>query len=734
MRHPFLFIGSLLAFVGVWSQSLRAAESAPELSIARVSDHTIELRIGPAGTEPEPSPMLVDFSREEKWRGPVAEAPQKVDAGGLHVEIARAPLTITVRRADDTLVQRLVWQDDGSVTFRTDAPVFGLGENGSKFDRRGSAYPMKPRWGRGTRGSALPSPFAIGADGWALFIPQPEAAFDLGDSPGRLVPATPQRTLRCFAMAWSRPAEVLAEYVRLTGRPTLPPKWALGYMQSHRTLAGPREVLAEAKTFRDKNLPCDAMIYLGTGYCPSGWNKGHGSLDFNPATFDEPEAMIRGLHADDFKVVLHVNRAPKNLHGDSISEAVHGPNHIRDYWHAHRAAFALGVDGWWPDDGDELPEAGRMARHRCYFEGPLSDHPNERPWSLHRTGAAGMARYGGWFWSGDIDSTWATLAAQIPVGLASSLSVSPFWGTDIGGFFPTRELTGELYVRWFQFAAFTPSFRSHGRDWHLHRPWGWNTGQLGPDEWPEKPDPGELRNPHVEPACRAALNLRYSLLPYNYTLAREACDTGMPLMRTTWLHHPDDPEAASRTDQFLWGRDLLIAPVVVKGAVTRQVYLPKGTWFDWWTGEKLAGGRTIGRQVALDTIPIFVRAGAIIPLDPVRQFTAQPVTEPTEIRVYTSADGDSTLYDDDGHSMEYLKTDGARIRFRWNDTARTLTMEPASEAAAAVHRTFTVRIMPGTEAQRIDYRGVKTTAVASSGADDPDEATTPASRASPGAE
>ena len=110
------------------------------------------------------------------------------------------------------------------------------------------------------------------------------------------------------------------------------------------------------------------------------------------------------------------------------------------------------------------------------------------------------------------------------------------------------------------------------------------------------------------------------------------------------------------------------------------------------------------------------------------------MTEPTEIRVYTSADGDSTLYDDDGHSMEYLKTDGARIRFRWNDTARTLTMEPASEAAAAVHRTFTVRIMPGTEAQRIDYRGVKTTAVASSGADDPDEATTPASRASPGAE
>ena len=138
----------------------------------------------------------------------------------------------------------------------------------------------------------------------------------------------------------------------------------------------------------------------------------------------------------------------------------------------------MGVDGWWPDDGDNLPIEARLARHRLYYEGSLKDRPNVRPWSLNRNGYAGAARYGAWIWSGDVQSRWVTLANHIPVGLNFSLSVSPFWGSDTGGFFlaPRNEYTGELYVRWFQFSAFNPLFRSHGRNWHLHLPWGWNTG------------------------------------------------------------------------------------------------------------------------------------------------------------------------------------------------------------------------------------------------------------------
>ena len=691
------------------SANLATVVQSQELTVARVSDQTIDIRLSPKDDKPQPSAMLVDFPREEKWRGLVAEAPPVLEVGDLHVEVTRSPLTITVRRKDGTVVQRLAWQAIGDVSFKTDAPVFGLGENGSQFDRRGAQYPMFPKWRGGTQGSILPSPLLIGADGWALFIPQPHGSFDLRGTCGTFVPAKREQTLRCFVMSWKKPADVLAEYVRLTGHAVMPPKWALGYMQSHRTLAGRQEVLAEAKTFREKKLPCDAMIYLGTGYCPAGWNKGHGTLEFNPATFDKPAAIITKLHGENFKVVLHVNRAPKDLHGAAVADAVDSPNHISDYWQRHRAVFTLGVDGWWPDDGDELPEAGRLARHRCYFEGPLIDRPNERPWSLHRTGAAGIARYGGWIWSGDVDSSWGTLAAQVPIGLSASVSLSPFWGSDIGGFHLKREYTGELFVRWFQFAAFTPSFRGHGRDWHLHRPWGWNTGQIGPDEWREKPDPAELHNAEVEPACREVLNLRYQLLPYNYTAAREACDTGMPMMRALWLHYPGDAEAMKHTDEFLWGRDLLIAPVVAKGATTRQVYLPEGTWYDWWTGEKLTGGKTIDRQVTLNTIPIFIRSGAVIPFDPVRQFTAQPETEPTELRIYPGADGEFTLYDDDGHSMDYLKHDGARILFVWNDTAQTLTIEPVNEAASKVNRSFKLRMMPYGKTTSIGFVGKKTT-------------------------
>jgi alpha-glucosidase/alpha-D-xyloside xylohydrolase len=159
---------------------------------------------------------------------------------------------------------------------------------------------------------------------------------------------------------------------------------------------------------------------------------------------------------------------------------------------------------------------------------------------------------------------------------------------------------------------------------------------------------------------------------------RESVDSGIPAMRALWLHYPKDAEAARLGDEYLWGRDLLVAPVVEKGATTRHLYLPAGTWFDWWTGERVEGGKWLDRPVDLATMPIYVRAGAILPLDPVRQYTAQPVTEPTTIRVYPGADGTFTLYDDDGKSPGYR--DGSDpstlwIRFDWNDKARRLTLE-----------------------------------------------------------
>jgi alpha-glucosidase (family GH31 glycosyl hydrolase) len=396
-----------------------------------------------------------------------------------------------------------------------------------------------------------------------------------------------------------------------------------------------------------------------------------------------------------------------------VAEESDARNHIHNYWAWHRDTFKLGVDGWWPDDGDELPIEARLARHRCYYEGALQDRPDERPWSLHRNGYAGAQRYGGWIWSGDVQSRWATLANHVPVGLNHSLSLTPFWGTDTGGFVPTKELTGELYVRWFQFSAFSPLFRSHGRTWKLRLPWGWNTGEFEPVEAQSGPDKSELHNAEVEPVCKKYLELRYRLLPYNYALVREACDTGMPPMRALWLHYPGDPEAVKLGDEYLWGRDLLIAPVVEKGAKVRRLYLPEGTWYDWWTGKPTVGKKWVERPVDLATMPIYVRAGAVIPLDPVRQYTTEPVTEPTTLRVHPGSNGDFTLYDDDGHGLGYRDGSDPKtvwLRCRWDDAARRLTLEPDPRMKKwpGGVRVFSVEIA-GSDAKpkRVEFRGEK---------------------------
>jgi alpha-glucosidase/alpha-D-xyloside xylohydrolase len=560
-----------------------------------------------------------------------------------------------------------------------------------------------------THGGTIPVPFLIGTDGWAMFVHGPWGEFDLRDGRGRFLPRKDQRgkePVYLYVTQLQQPADAVGEYYRLTGRPVMPPKWVLGYFQSHRTLAGPQEPARIGKMFRDRQLPCDAVIYLGTGYCPAGWNVGHGTLEFNPKTFDRPADNLKALHDLNLKVVLHVNRAPKNLHGASVKERSDSKQHISNYWTWHREAFTLGVDGWWPDDGDELPIEARLARHRCYYEGPLEQRPNERPWSLHRNGYAGVQRYGGWIWSGDVQSRWATLAAHVPVGLNTSLSLTPFWGTDIGGFVPTGELTGELYVRWFQFSTFNPLFRSHGRTWKLRLPWGWNTGEFGPIEAKSGPDKSELRNAAVEPICKKYLELRYRLLPYNYTLMRQACDTGLPPMRALWLHYPDDAEAVKLGDEYLWGRDLLVAPVVTQGARARRLWLLAGDWYDWWTGEKVTGKRWIERPVDLATLPLYVRAGAIVPLDPVRQYTAQPVTEPTTLQIYRGADGRFVLYDDDGKSLDYLRGQGSWTRFTWDDSKRRLVIEPdAPMAQAQARRTFDVIVLPEKTQRRVTFDG-----------------------------
>jgi len=565
-------------------------------------------------------------------------------------------------------------------------------------------------------GMRVPVPWLIGTSGWGLYVNRPRGEFDLTGSEGRYTPfeGEPTASLDLFIVAGD-PTDLMAEYARLTGFPTMPPLWTLGYQQSHRTVADRNAMFKIARQLREKKLPCDALIYLGTGWCPSGWNTWHGSFTFNDKVFPDPDRDIKELHSKNFKVILHVVGEPQRLFGsvNDVPSSVADVNEIRDYWEKHNAISHLGVDGWWPDVGERLSDASRLARIRMYWEGSQRDRPNVRPYALHRTGYAGMQRYGGWLWSGDVNSTWDTLRTHVAVGINTSLSGVPHWGTDIGGFYSTKELTGELFVRWFQFGAFSPLFRSHGRPSQTRLPWGWNTGELGEPEMdgaPKEsslPDLTELRNPKVEPICRKYLELRYRLMPYLYSLVRETHETGMPIMRALWLHYSDDPNAISRGDEYLWGRNLLVAPVIEKGATARKLYLPRGTWYDFWTEAKVEGGQEFSREVDLETMPLYVRAGSILPLGPIKQHTGEKSDELTALAVYPGADAQFVLYEDDGTTFDFQKGEFMKIRCEWKDRIRELTLqlEKDSKLLPPAPRKFKARVAPSTETREMTFDG-----------------------------
>ncbi len=338
--------------------------------------------------------------------------------------------------------------------------------------------------------------------------------------------------------------------------------------------------------------------------------------------------------------------------------------------------------------------------------------PSARPYALHRNGYAGMQRYAAFLWSGDVYSTWETLRTHVPIAINTALTGIPYWGTDTGGFVPTKELTGELYIRWFQFSAFCPLFRSHGRTWKLRLPWGWNTGELGPNEIrtygdASNPDASQLHNMEVEPICRKNLELRYRLMPYLYSAVRECCLTGLPILRALWLHFPDDPAARLRGDEYLWGPNILVAPVTEKGAASRRVYLPRGSWYDFWTGERLEGGIEITRRVDLATIPLYVRAGAIIPFDPVRQYTGENASGPLSLSIYAGADGRFQLYEDDGVSFSFRKGDWMGIEMNWHDRDRLFTMRLAdgSRMRPPLERRIDVHLVGEKETRSVVFSG-----------------------------
>lgn len=461
---------------------------------------------------------------------------------------------------------------------------------------------------------------------------------------------------------------MLDRYTRLTGRPSLAPKWAFGLLQSKFGYRDRAEVKALVDTFDAKEIPVDSVIL------DLFWFKRMGDLAFDKAAFPDPAGMLAELRARGIRTIVieepYITKASRlypeaerlGLLGKRPDGTAYtfpfwaGETGLMDFtqplakqWWAdqHKPLMDLGIDGWWLDLNEpeehpaDMQHAGGPAAavHNVYALHMIKavaiaqeqHKPDERLFILSRSGWPGTQALGAGQWSGDVATRWDAFANQIPLGLSMAMAGMPYWNTDIGGFAGERP-DAELYVRWIQFGAFTPIMRPHGA--HQERePWAFG--------------------PEAEAIAAQYIKLRYRLLPYTYTVAREAQQSGLPFMRPLLLHYGTDPRTLNLRDQYLWGRDILVAPVVTQGETSRKVYLPEGEWYDFETNRRIKGGRYVTAAAPIETMPIFVRAGAILPMAPDRLRTGGAWEELT-LAVYPGAEASSyTLYEDDGETTAF---------------------------------------------------------------------------------
>lgn len=600
---------------------------------------------------------------------------------------------------------------------------YGLGHGGQGLDRLGGARQLwNAHVGRGP-GSDISIPLIVSNRGYALFFDNPaDAVLTIGRSEEdlRLVYEAQGGSIDFYVLAAAGPREVMGAVADLLGHATMPPRWYLGYLQSTRHFDSTEELRGLARQLRSRRIPCDGLIFLSTYGEALGWNRMVGHLEFEPTLWKDARGLIAEMREQHFEVMTHEYPV---LHRDSplFAEASRkgylldegypeaavprppaayregqryidfsNPDARRWWWEQHRGLRDVGVAGWWLDGGEGPPATARLAagpgtlvhnvydlfRQQAFAEGEAADRPDLRPVLLCRSGAAGMQRYGGTCWSGDVDNTFATLAAQIPLGLNTGVSGVPWWGTDIGGFFHPVSESSELYARWYQFGAFCPIFRSHGQVWREHTPWA--------------------HGPAVEDACRKVTELRYRLLPYTYTLAWQAASQGLPLMRPLWLNYPDDPHVWERGFEYLWGDDLLVAPVTRDRARRWSVYLPAGAWFDYWTQQRHEGGRSVEVDAPLDQIPLFVREGAIVAMGPLVQYVDERPLEAVTLVIHPGPESRFALYDDEGRTNAWRRGEYAltEVRCRAADGRVTVSIEAPRGDARVIPagREYTLQI------------------------------------------
>jgi alpha-glucosidase/alpha-D-xyloside xylohydrolase len=524
-----------------------------------------------------------------------------------------------------------------------------------------------------------------------------------------------------FIIAGDTTDEIYQGYRLLTGVTHLLPRSAYGYIQSKAIYPTQEQILDVAKKYREKKLPLDVIVVDFLNMTRQG------ELDLDPKRWPDPAGMNHTLHEMGVSTLLSV--WPHFARGTQFydmllskgwlihtrdgkpdpgwTKEVIGPNldttnpeAAKWFWEKIRDRYIkpYGFDYLWLDEtepdidpaGDVFSIGSGIRFYNVYplfhtslaYEGSRRDfEDSRRVMTLARAAYLGAQRNGTVFWSSDIYATWDMLRRSIPAGLNFTATGLPYWDTDIAGFFSPSipanyhaeheplidgsdardtianyEDYSELFVRWFEWGAFHPIMRAHGERAHNEV---WSYGK------------------QAEPILEKYLKLRYQLLPYTYSLAYRSYQTGAPYMRALFMDFPSDPKAADIPDEYMYGPAFLVAPVTEQGATHRTVYLPAGSdWYNYWTNERLHGGQTIVAGAPIETLPLFVKAGSIIPLGSAVLSTVQPQTI-ASVRVYPGADASFTIFQDDGKTYEYEKGAGAITKLTWNDAARQLKHEGA---------------------------------------------------------
>jgi len=500
---------------------------------------------------------------------------------------------------------------------------------------------------------------------------------------------------------------VITSYRKLSGNAPLFPKWAYGFWQCRERYTSRDNLVETVREFRKRNLPLDVIVQDWQYWGSKGW----GVPQFDETHYPNPAEFIEEIHELNAHFNISIWSNP-----DKNSEIVKAyveknrfiadtkwldyfnPETRKEYWNTLKTnMFDFGVDSWWMDAVEPENDALRgemtytglgdfyrltypLMVSKAVYEGQRETTSGKRVCILTRSAFLGQQRYGVINWSGDIGGTWDSYKRQIVAGLNYSITGLPYWTTDIGGFFRpgasqySDENYHELLVRWFQWGAFNPIFRVHGYQSETE-PW-----KYGSD---------------VENNIRNLLNLRYRLMPYLYSEAWQITTHGSTMMRPLIMDFIDDWNALNEPYEFMFGKAFLVAPVTEPGVKEWAVYLPQSTgWFDFWTGKCFDGGQAIKTASPLDRIPLFVKAGSIIPMGPVIQYATEK-TDPIEIRIYPGADGDFTLYEDESDNYNYEKGLFSTIAFRWNEATQTLQIgkRKSNFPGMLMKRTFEVVIV-----------------------------------------